>query len=128
MRQSDPRSTAAHKKRLGQLAAAFDTYRCAQPGRRFPRGLRDQVVAAIEAGASASAISKACKLSWLQMTGWQQAAARNGRVSPAASEAAVASPRVLSVVDRGTREDTLLDSEIELRIGGWHVSLRRVAQ
>jgi hypothetical protein len=35
---------------------------------------------------------------------------------------------VLSVVDRGTRQDTLLDSEIELRIGGWHVSLRRVAQ
>jgi hypothetical protein len=34
---------------------------------------------------------------------------------------------VLSVVDRVTPQDTLLDGEIELRIGGWHISLRRVA-
>jgi hypothetical protein len=34
----------------------------------------------------------------------------------------------LSVVDACPREEAQLDSEIELRIGGWHVSLRRVAQ
>jgi hypothetical protein len=37
------------------------------------------------------------------------------------------SPRVLSVVDRATREDALADGELELRIGGWRVSLRREA-
>jgi hypothetical protein len=34
---------------------------------------------------------------------------------------------VLSVVDRSTREDALADGELELRIGGWRVSLRREA-
>jgi hypothetical protein len=33
---------------------------------------------------------------------------------------------VLSVVDSVRSEDALLDGEIELRIGSWHVSLRRV--
>jgi hypothetical protein len=36
---------------------------------------------------------------------------------------------VLSVVDKAARQDSSsLDDEIELRIGGWHVSLRRAAQ
>jgi hypothetical protein len=126
MHQSS-RPNAPQSKRLQQLAAAFDACRRGNRGRRLPPGLRAQVVAAVEAGASKSAVGKACNVSWSQITGWQQAAARNARVAPAASEAASASPRVLSVVDRVTPQDTLLDDEIELRIGGWHVSLRRVA-
>jgi hypothetical protein len=35
---------------------------------------------------------------------------------------------VLSVVDKAAREDSPLGDKIELRIGGWHVSLRRAAQ
>lgn len=124
MHKSGPRSTAAHSKRLEQLADAFDAYRRGNPGRRFPRGLRGQVIAAIDAGASASAVSRACKLSWSQITSWQQASARSAR-APSASAAAVARPRVLSVVDAGTRADVMLDGDIELRIGHWRVSLRR---
>jgi hypothetical protein len=124
MRKSDPHSNAAHSKRLQQLAAAFDAYRRGNPGRRFPRGLRGQVVAAIDAGATASAVSRACNLSWSQITSWQ-ASARGARVAPSASAAAIAPPRVLSVVDAGTREDMMLDDDIELRIGHWRVSLRR---
>ena len=125
MHKSGPLSTAVHSKRLQQLGAAFDACRRGSPGRRFPRGLRAQVAAAIDAGASASAVSRACKLSWSQITSWQ-AAERSARVAPSASEAAAASPRVLSVVDAGAREDTTLDGDIELRIGHWRVSLRRV--
>jgi len=129
MPKSDPRSSAAHSKRLQQLAAAFDAYRRGNPGRRFPRGLRGQVIAAIDAGATSSAVSSACRLSWSQITRWQQASARNARVVPSASASSAAegvSPRVLSVVDAGTREDVVPDGDIELRIGHWHVSLRRV--
>lgn len=125
MHKSVPRSTAADSKRLQQLAAAFDAYRRGNPGRRFPRGLRGQVIAAIDAGASASAVSRACRLSWSQITSWQRAAARSARVAPTASAAVAPRPRVLSVVDAGTREDTTLDGDIELRIGRWRVSLRR---
>jgi hypothetical protein len=125
MRQSGPRPITAHSKRLQQLAAAFAAYRRGNPGRRLPQGLRAQVVAAIDAGVSKSAVGRTCKLSWSQISGWQQAAAPSARVAPAASQAAADSPRVLSVVDAGTRDDTLLDGEIELRIGHWRVSLRR---
>jgi len=119
--------TAAHAKRLEQLAAAVDAYRTGHPRRRLSRGLRAQVVAALEAGAPVGAVREACKVSGSQITRWRQAAARSGDASRS-SAAAFESPRVLSVVDAAPREDTPLDSEIELRIGGWHVSLRRIAQ
>jgi transposase-like protein len=84
-------------------------------------------VAAIDAGASVGAVREVCRLSGSQISRWRQAARSGGDATPP-SAAAPASPRVLSVVDRDTREDTQLDNEIELRIGGWHVSLRRVAR
>jgi Homeodomain-like domain len=127
MRHARRQLTAAHAKRLEQLAAAVDAYRAAYPRRRLSRGLRAQVVAAIEAGAPVRAVREACKVSGSQITRWRQAAACGGDAS-ASSTAASASPRVLSVVDAAPREDALLDSELELRIGGWHVSLRRIAQ
>jgi hypothetical protein len=125
MRQSGPHPITAHSKRLQQLAAAFDAYRRGRPGRRLPQGLRTQVVAAIDAGASKSAVGRTCKLSWAQISGWQQDAVRSARIASAASQAVAASPRVLSVVDAVTRDDTMLAGDIELRIGHWRVSLRR---
>jgi transposase-like protein len=119
--------TAAQSKDLKQLGAAVDAYRDGHPRRRLSHGLRAAVVAALEAGAPVRAVREACKVSASQITRWRQTAARSGDAS-ASSTAASASPRVLSVVDAAPREDTLLDSEIELRIGGWHVSLRRVVQ
>lgn len=120
--------TAAHAQRLEQLAAAVDAYRAGHPRRRLSRGLRAQVVAAVEAGAPMRAVREACKVSGSQITRWRQAAARSGGEAEPSSAAASASPRVLSVVDAAPRQDALLDSEIELRIGGWHVSLRRIVQ
>jgi hypothetical protein len=133
MRQRRPQSTAAHAKHIEQLAAAVDAHRDGKPGRRLPRELRAQVVAVIEAGAPVGAVREACRLSGSQITRWRQVAAGSCSAGAAASAAAPsstaasASPRVLSVVDRGTPQDTPLDGDIELRIGGWHVSLRRIA-
>lgn len=125
MHKSGPRLATAHGKRLQRLAAAFDVHRRGHPRRRFPRGLRGQVVAAIEAGVSASAVSRACRLSWSQITSWQQESARSARVAASAGAAAVARPRVLSVVDAGTRQDEIHDGDLELRIGHWRLSVRR---
>jgi transposase-like protein len=128
MRQPRPQS-AAHVNRLEQLVAAVDAYRGGKdkPRRRLSTELRARVVAVIDAGASVSAVAEACKVSESQITRWR-AAARSGEDAAASSVPALVSPRVLSVVDGGTREQPLQDGEIELRIGGWHVSLRRVVE
>jgi transposase-like protein len=128
MRQPRLHSSSTHAKRLEQLAAAIDAYRGTERRRRLSHALRAQVVAAIEAGATARAVGEACKLSGSQISRWRQAAAHSGDDAAPSSAPAFVSPRVLSVVDKAAREDSLLDDEIELRIGGWHVSLRRAAQ
>jgi hypothetical protein len=126
MRRSHRQSNAAHAERLSHLAAAFAASRRANPGRRFPRGLRAQVVAALDAGASASAVARTCSLSWAQVTRWRSAAARGVPApSPAASAATTLEPRVLSVVDAGAHERAASDEDIEIRVGQWRVSLSR---
>jgi hypothetical protein len=127
MRQPRPH-TAAQAKRLEQLAAAIAAHRGGRPRRRLSHGLRAQVVAALDTGVTVRAVSDACKLSKSQITRWRQAPARSGEGAAPSSAPAFESPRVLSVVDTVGREDALLDSEIELRIGSWHVSLRRVVE
>lgn len=124
MRQPRPPVRPANAKRLDQLAAAIEAHRSGQPRRRLTRGLRARVVAAIDAGATVQAVSEACKVSRSQITRWKQAAARSGKDVARASAPTPISPRVLSVVDAHSR----IDAEIELCIGGWHVSLRRAAQ
>lgn len=120
MPQSGPRPRTADSKRLQQLAASFDAYRRAFPRKRFPRGLREQAVAALHAGASQSAVCRACKLSSLQLQRWRKTAAHGVTVTPPA--------RVLSVVEaEAQRAPSTLDDELELRIGPWHLRLRRAA-
>lgn len=120
-----PRSSPAHAHDLEQLAAAIETYRAGRSRCRLPDVLRAGVLAAIDAGAPVDAVLKACKVSAWQIASWRQSAALGGGKAATSSE--LESPRVLSVVDRATREDALVDAEIELRIGGWLVSLRREA-
>lgn len=125
MRQPRPH-TAAQAKRLEQLAATIAAHRVGRPRRRLSHGLRAQVMAVIDAGVTVRAVSEACKLSKSQITRWRHAPVCSGEDAAPSSAPALESPRVLSVVDSVRSEDTLLDSEIELRIGSWHVSLRRV--
>ena len=127
MRHPRPHSTSPHARRIERLAAAIDAHRDGNPRRHVPRALRAQVLAAIEAGAPVSAVCEACQLSASQITRWRQAADSSSD-GATASTAELASPRILSVIDADPLEDARLDGEIELRIGGWHVSLRRVVQ
>jgi hypothetical protein len=123
MRLSEPPSlsNASRSKRLAHLAAAFAAFRRVnEPGRRIPLGLRRQVVAALDAGVSASAIRKACGVSWSQATRWRSAAHAGGEVA--------AAPQVLSVVDRGAPVSASSDGGVELRVGAWRISVNRVGE
>jgi hypothetical protein len=122
MRQSKPQSlsNASHARRLERLAAAFAAFRRGkEPGRWIPLGLRTQVVAALDAGVSASAIQRSCGVSWSQVTRWRLAAQAGDEVA--------AAPRVLSVVDRGAPASWSPDGGVELRVGAWRISVNRVS-
>jgi hypothetical protein len=107
-------STAVYGKLLENLAAAFAAFRRVnKPGCWIPSGLRSQVVAALNAGMSASAIARACKVSRAQLNYWRAAAD------------AVPQPRVLSVVDDSGPAHSSSETSIELRVGAWRISLNR---
>lgn len=116
MRNSEPSiSTAIDSKWLEQLAAAFAAFRRVnRPGCWIPIGLRNQVVAALNAGMPADAIGRACKVSRAQLNYWRAAAE------------AMPQPRVLSVVDGSGPAPSSPEMSIELRVGAWRISLSRV--
>ena len=114
-------SNLAGSKRLAQLAAAFIAFRSVHgPGRRIPLGLRKQVLAALDAGVSASAIERSCGVSWSQTKHWR-AAGRAG--SPV-----VVAPQVLSVVDHQAAPvpTSSPEGDLEMRVGSWRISIHRV--
>jgi hypothetical protein len=121
MRRSKPQSRSnTHAKRLQHLAAAFAAFRRVNPrGRRIPAGLRRQVVAALDAGVSTSALAEACGVSWSQATRWKSAAHAGGVVA--------AAPQVLSVVETGAPACLSSDGDIELRVGAWRININRVS-
>jgi len=116
MHNSEPSvSTATDSKWLEHLAAAFAAFRrINRPGRWIPSGLRNQVVAALNAGVPSGAIERACKVSRTQLKRWREAAD------------ALPHPRVLSVVDDGGPAHSSSETSIELRVGAWRISLGRV--
>jgi transposase-like protein len=119
MPPSSTRTRTAQDKRLQQLAAAFDAYRRAYPRQRFPRGLRARAVAALRAGACRSVVCRTCGLSGAQLRRWLEEAGDSTATTPPAA-------RVLSVVDtEPTSALGELEDELELRIGLWHLRLRR---
>jgi len=125
MRQPLLQSSAIQSKALDQLASEIDAYRRGRPRRRLSPELRARVVAVLDAGASVRAVRETCKLSGWQVTRWRRAAAARNAEDAQTRDTACASPRVLSVVDDPPGHDVQHDSEIELRIGGWHVTVRR---
>jgi hypothetical protein len=125
MRRSKPQSPSdvANDKRIDALAAAFSAFRRAHgPGRRIPMGLRRQYLAALDAGGSASAIGRACGVSWTQTRSWRAAAGAGGAVTTA--------PQVLSVVDRPAASacSSSPDGGLELRVGFWRINSNRVTE
>lgn len=128
MRQSRQSSMPAQANRLERLATAIHAYRADKPRRRLSQSLRAEVVAVIDAGATVRSVREACKLSGSQISRWRQAAAGSDEDVTPSSATEVVTPRVLSVVDGGAHDNSLPDDEIELRIGGWCLSLRRAAR
>jgi hypothetical protein len=115
MRMSEPSvSTAVYGKLLENLAAAFKAFRRVnKPGRWIPSGLRNQAVAALNAGVPSGAIERTCKVSRAQLSYWRAAA----NVVP--------QPRVLSVVDDSRPVQSSSETGIELRVGAWCINLSR---
>lgn len=115
MHNSEPSiSTATVSKWLERLAAEFATFRRINRSRRWiPSSLRDQVVAALNAGVPSDAIERACKVSRTQLKRWREAAD------------ALPQPRVLSVVDGGGAAHASTETSVELRVGAWRISLSR---
>lgn len=112
----------AEARRLQRLAAAFAAFRRVnRPGRRIPLGLRRQVVAALDAGVSVGAITRACGVAWSQATRWRLVE-HAGRVTAAAPEA-----QVLSVVEASGPAPASSDEGVELRVGSWRIRVSRVA-
>ena len=124
MRQSRPQSPSdvANSKRIDRLAAAFSAFRRAHgPGRKIPLGLRRQYLAALDAGGAATAIGRACGVSWTQTRSWRAAAGAGSAVTPP--------PQVLSVVDRqASPASSTSEGGLELRVGSWRVSINRVTE
>ena len=83
-------------------------------------GLRRQFVAALDAGVSASALGRACGVSWTQTRHWKSG-------SPAAAPV-MAAPQVLSVVNRHAAAPSsgAPEGDFELRVGAWRISVQRV--
>ena len=115
MGNSEPSiSTATDTKWLEHLAAAFAAFRRVNnPGCWIPSALRNEVVAALNAGMPAGAIARACKVSRSQLQYWRVAAG------------AMPQPRVLSVVDGSGPAHSSSDTSIELRVGTWRINLSR---
>jgi hypothetical protein len=111
-------------ERLRRLGAAFAEYRRVHgAGRWIPQGLRAQVLAAHEAGISANAIRRACKLSSTQLARWRAST----RVHEAATPpVATVGARVLSVVEARPAASAA-EPPLQLQVGAWRVCISRVA-
>jgi hypothetical protein len=110
----------AYAKRLDAAAAAIAAFRRAHPGQPFPSKLREEVVAAVEAGVAVGVAAKACGLSTTQVRLWRSKAEGSPRASGSSPSA-----RVLSVVDAPSERPGLVDEEVEIRVGAWRVHLSR---
>jgi hypothetical protein len=124
MDRSKPHSASrvANSKRIDDLAAAFSAFRRVHgPGQKIPLGLRRQYLAALDAGVGATAIGRACGVSWTQTRSWKAAAD--------AGSAVTAPAQVLSVVDRQALPAcSSPEGGLELRVGSWRISINRVTE
>jgi hypothetical protein len=120
MRRSKPQSPSGVA--VQQLVAAFAAFRRVhERGQRIPVGLRRQFLAALEAGEPVGALGKACGVSWSQARYWRSAAA---------GDPVTAAPQVLSVVDHPSAPGCSASGEgdLEVRVGGWRISVGRVTR
>ena len=119
-RQRPPRTTETTK--LRELEVLFEQHRRVCPREAYPERLRAQVLAALYAGAATGAVAQACGVSGTLVRRWR---ARQTVPTAAAQQPVEPKPRVLAVVDERSASGSGGDDELELRVGNWHVSVRR---
>ena len=133
-RRRRARSRASSRGSAGlsieQLERRFAKFRREHPPQtRIPDTLRGAVLASMGQGVTAAQLRRCCGLSSTQLEQWQES--RGEIQADADSELAAQDARVFSVVDdvpaRG-REPANGDGEhqLELRLDGWSVCVRRV--
>ena len=134
-RHSTGRATEHGDRLVKALEERFTRLRQQTSGRRcrVPRELRESVLWALESGAKASAIRRACGVSAQQLVRWREEATENGgdvRVSSQQTAAVVAPPKVLEVVGPAQPQpgedgpDVNQPIEVDLRFGDWQLCLR----
>lgn len=105
--------------RVEKLQQAFLRFRSAhRPRTRYPESLRAAVMAALDGGASELELRRACKITAEQVAAWR----RRWRSALSSPEPVQQEARVFSVVDDAGEAEK---DEMELRIGGWAVRIRR---
>lgn len=124
------RSTPATGVVLGidQLERRFAKFRREHPPQtRIPVALRGAVLAAMRQGVTPAQLRRSCGLSSSQLQYWQQ---DRGAIQTE-TELAMQAPRILSVVDDVPPPDRDpagggAEQQIELRLNGWSICVRRV--
>lgn len=115
------------KQRLEHLRLSFEAFRREHgPGTHIPRALRKQVLAALASGTAEIEVRRACRISALQLNWW-----RRGRPSRAPGLELQAPARIFPVVDDSSsiQVESFSDHQaqnLELRIGGWAISIRQI--
>lgn len=116
--------------RVARLRQGFARFRRAhKPGTRYPEALRAAVLTALRSGAAEPEVKRACGISSQQINAW-----RRCEMAPEQRNALVRQPaRVFSVIDEApdAQVEPVVPSageDMELRLGGWVVQIRRIAE
>ena len=114
--------------RVERLRRSFTKFRRAQPLRtRIPDSLRNAALAALQSGTSESAVRRACGVTSDQLAQWRKHQQSRGEMR----EADVRAARIFPVVEEMdgaelTPSGQPVPRDLELRIGGWAISVRPV--
>ena len=112
------------------LSRRFAEFHSRHPRRtRVPDDLRRDTLAALRQGVTRTQLRRACGVSSKQLAQWQNS---HGKISKNATRA-TQDTRVFSVVgeDAAQRAESLnseQDHQLELRLDGWTISVRRVGR
>jgi len=113
---------------LKQLERQFARFRRDHPPQtRIPDALRREALAAMRLGVTRSQLRRACGISSDQLKHWQ----RNRGGAGSQAEPNIQGTQVFSVIDDISSEEVgtgVRDGgdELELRLGGWSIAVRRV--
>lgn len=121
---------AAPDARVEGLRQRFARFRRThKPRTRYPQALRMAVLAALRSGVTEAELRRACGLSAAQLAAWR----RRAELETQPRAMVVPPARVFSVVDEipesgldGAIQPAPEGEDMELRIGGWAVHIRRL--